>query len=100
MDTHRSADVLPGRNTEPPRHLASGASRRSSDEASTAAEPDGSLDVCGREGSLHVRTRERYVTVRQLLADGASLAEIGRQLELDCTAVRRFATPPASTNPS
>lgn len=57
----------------------------------TAAEPDGSLDVCGRERSLVVRTRERYTAVQQLLADGVSLAEIGRRLELERGTVRRFA---------
>jgi hypothetical protein len=62
----------------------------SPEPAATAAEPDGSLDVCGRERSLVVRTRERYAAVQQLLADGASLAEICRQLELDRTTVRRF----------
>ncbi|WP_426503016.1 ISL3 family transposase [Dactylosporangium sp. McL0621] len=56
-----------------------------------AAVPDGSLDVCGRERSLVVRTRERYTAVQQLLADGASLAEIGRRLELERDTVRRFA---------
>jgi hypothetical protein len=59
--------------------------------AATAAEPDGSLDVCGRERSLVVRTRERYTAVQQLLADVASLAEIGRRLELERGTVRRFA---------
>ena len=59
--------------------------------AATTAEPDGSLDVCGRERQLVVRTRERYAAVQQLLADGASLAEIGRQLELERGTVRRFA---------
>jgi len=59
--------------------------------AAPAAEPDGSLDVCGRERSLVVRTRERYAAVQQLLAEGVSLAEICRQLELDRTTVRRFA---------
>lgn len=56
-----------------------------------AAEPDGSLDVCGRERALIVRTRERYTAVQQLLADGASLAEIGRKLDLERGTVRRFA---------
>jgi hypothetical protein len=60
-------------------------------EDPAAAEPDGSLDVCGRERSLVVRTRERYAAVQQLLADGVSLAEIGRQLELERGTVRRFA---------
>jgi len=63
----------------------------SPDSAGTATEPDGSLDVCGRERSLVVRTRERYAAVQRLLADGASLAEICRQLELDRSTVRRFA---------
>jgi hypothetical protein len=53
--------------------------------------PDGSLDVCGRERSLVMRTRERYSAVQQLLAEGASLAEIGRRLELERGTVRRFA---------
>jgi transposase len=59
--------------------------------AAASAEPDGSLDVCGRERFLVARTRERYAAVQQLLADGASLAEICRRLELDRTTVRRFA---------
>jgi len=59
--------------------------------AATASEPDASLDVCGRERSLVVRTRERYTAVQQLLADGTSLAEIGRQLDLERGTVRRFA---------
>jgi transposase len=59
-------------------------------DADTAA-LDGSLDVCGRERSLVVRTRERYAAVQQLLADGASLAEICRRLDLDRSTVRRFA---------
>ena len=59
--------------------------------AATVAEPDGSLDVCGRERQLVVRTRERYAAVQQLLAEGASLAEVCRQLELERDTVRRFA---------
>jgi transposase len=55
-----------------------------------SVEPDGSLDVCGRERALVVRTRERYAAVQQLLADGASLAEICRKLELEHGTVRRF----------
>jgi hypothetical protein len=34
------------------------------DPAATAAEPDGSLGVCGRERSLVVRIRERYTAVQ------------------------------------
>jgi transposase len=60
-------------------------------EPTATAEPDGSLDVCGRERSLVVRTRERYAAVQQLLTNGASLSEIGRQLDLERDTVRRFA---------
>jgi hypothetical protein len=76
------AGPQPARDTEP---------AADPEPAAIAAEPDGSLDVCGRERQLVVRTRERYAAVQQLLADGASLAEIGRQLELERGTVRRFA---------
>ncbi|MBM0239711.1 transposase [Micromonospora sp. ATA32] len=38
-----------------------------------------------------MRTRQRYAAVQQLLAEGASLSVISRQLDLDRTTVRRFA---------
>jgi hypothetical protein len=63
----------------------------SPDSAGAATEPDGSLDVCGRERALVLRTRERYAAVQQLVAEGASLAEIGRRLQLERGTVRRFA---------
>jgi hypothetical protein len=44
-----------------------------------------------KEIRLVTRTRERYTQVRQVLADGASRAEIGRRLGLDPQTVRRFA---------
>jgi transposase len=53
--------------------------------------PDGMRDVCGRERPLVTRTRERYAAVQQLLADGASLGAISRELDLDRSTVRRFA---------
>ncbi|WP_444543363.1 transposase [Micromonospora sonchi] len=53
--------------------------------------PDGIRDVCGRERSLVARTRQRYAAVQQLLAEGASLSAISRQLDLDRSTVRRFA---------
>ncbi|MEC3975869.1 ISL3 family transposase [Amycolatopsis sp. H20-H5] len=54
-------------------------------------EPDGVLDVCGRERPLVVRTRQRYSDVQSLLAQGYSLGAIGRELTLDPSTVRRFA---------
>jgi transposase len=44
-----------------------------------------------REIRLITRTRERYTQVQQLLADGASRADVGRRLRLDPQTVRRFA---------
>lgn len=53
--------------------------------------PDGTLDVMGRPRRLVARTAERYAAVQALLADGQSLAVIGRTLRLDHSTVRRFA---------
>jgi hypothetical protein len=44
-----------------------------------------------KEIRLVTRTRERYTQVQQLLADGASRAEVSRRLDLDPQTVRRFA---------
>ena len=79
------AELEPARDTEPAGNAQSPGS------ADADAQSDGSLDVCGRERSLVVRTRERYTAVQQLLADGASLAVICRRLDLDRSTVRRFA---------
>lgn len=76
---------VPDAEPQPARHAAPAA------DTEAAAGPAGSLDVCGRERPLVVRTRERYTAVQRLLADGASLAEIGRRLELERGTVRRFA---------
>lgn len=43
------------------------------------------------ESRLAIRTRERYTAIHQLLAGGASRAEVSRQLDLDPHTVRRFA---------
>lgn len=51
----------------------------------------GTLDVCGRERRLVVRTRERFALVQDLLHDGASLESICHRLQLDRSTVRRFA---------
>lgn len=53
--------------------------------------PDGTLDVMGRPRRLVARTAERYAAVQGLLAEGKSLAAIGRALRLDHSTVRRFA---------
>ncbi|MFI9561763.1 ISL3 family transposase, partial [Nonomuraea endophytica] len=53
--------------------------------------PDGFRDVLGRERRLVIRHTERYEAVQALLAEGCSLAEIGRRLQLSRDAVRRFA---------
>ncbi|MFJ1610418.1 ISL3 family transposase [Streptomyces sp. NPDC088253] len=51
----------------------------------------GTLDVCGRERRLVVRTRERFALVQDLLHEGASLESICHRLQLDRSTVRRFA---------
>jgi hypothetical protein len=53
--------------------------------------PDGTLDVMGRPRRLVARTAERYAALQALLADGQSLATIGRTPRLDHSTVRRFA---------
>ncbi|MFF4393615.1 hypothetical protein ACFY0G_43955 [Streptomyces sp. NPDC001552] len=53
--------------------------------------PDGTLDVSGQPRRLVARTAERYAAVQALLAEGKSLAAIGRTLRLDHSTVRRFA---------
>ncbi|MCX5195795.1 ISL3 family transposase [Streptomyces sp. NBC_00249] len=53
--------------------------------------PDGTLDVLGRPRRLVARTAERYASVQALLAEGKTLAAIGRALRLDHSTVRRFA---------
>ncbi|MEN1882461.1 hypothetical protein [Streptomyces mirabilis] len=50
----------------------------------------GTLDVCGRERRLVVRTRGRFALVQGLLREGASLESICHQLQLDRSTVRRF----------
>jgi transposase len=53
--------------------------------------PDGSLDACGRERRLVIRTRERYAEIRERLGAGQSLAAICRATGLDRKTVQRFA---------
>jgi transposase len=54
-------------------------------------EQEGTLDACGRERRLVARTRQRYIDVQRLLAEGSSLSQICHTLELDRSTVRRFA---------
>jgi len=53
--------------------------------------PDGSLDGCGRERRLVIRTRERYAEIRGRLDAGQSLSAISRATGLDRKTVQRFA---------
>jgi transposase len=52
---------------------------------------DGSLDACGRERRLVIRTRERYAEIRGRLDAGESLSAISRATGLDRKTVQRFA---------
>ncbi|QNA77587.1 ISL3 family transposase [Streptomyces sp. So13.3] len=61
------------------------------DDEGPVAAPVGTLDVCGRERRLVVRTRERFTLVQDLLGQGASLESICHRLQLDRSTVRRFA---------
>ena len=55
------------------------------------AVPDGSLDVCGRERQLAVRTRERYAEIRERLDAGQPEAAIRRATGLDRRTVQKYA---------
>jgi transposase len=55
------------------------------------AVPDGSLDVCGRERQLAVRTRERYAEIRERLDAGQPQAAIRRATGLDRRTVQKYA---------
>ncbi|MFE7587888.1 ISL3 family transposase [Kitasatospora sp. NPDC057512] len=61
------------------------------DDARPFNPPDGIRDVLGHPRRLVARTRERYTAVQERLAEGKSLAAIGRELRLDHSTVRRFA---------
>jgi transposase len=54
-------------------------------------EPATTTPVQPAEPRLVTRTRERYAAVQHLLAEGASRADVSRQLGLDPHTVRRFA---------
>jgi hypothetical protein len=55
------------------------------------AVPDGFRDVHGHERRLAARHRERYAAVQALRAEGCSLREIARRLELARGTAARFA---------
>jgi transposase len=55
------------------------------------AVPDESLDVCGRERRLAVRTRERYAEIRERLQAGQPQAAIRRATGLDRRTVQKYA---------
>jgi transposase len=54
-------------------------------------EPDGFRDVHGHERRLVARHRERYAAVQALRAEGCSIREIARRLELSRNTVLKFA---------
>jgi transposase len=56
-----------------------------------AAEPDGFRDVHGHERRLVTRHGERYAAVQALRAEGCSIREIARRLELNRNTVLKFA---------
>jgi transposase len=55
------------------------------------AEPDGFRDAHGHERRLVARHRERYAAVQALLAEGCSIREIARRLELARGTAAKFA---------
>ena len=57
----------------------------------TPAEPDGFRDVHGHERRLVARHRERYAAVQALRAEGCSIREIARRLDLNRDTVVKFA---------
>ena len=61
------------------------------EQGERAIMPDGSLDACGRERRLVIRTRERYAEIHQRLDAGESLSGISRATGLDRKTVQRFA---------
>jgi transposase len=54
-------------------------------------DPDGFRDVHGHERRLVARHRERYATVQALRAEGCSIREIARRLDLNRNTVLKFA---------
>jgi transposase len=59
--------------------------------AGTAGEPDGFRDIHGDERRLVARHRERYAAVQALRAQGCSVREIARRLEMARGAAAKFA---------
>ena len=57
----------------------------------TPAEPDGFRDVHGHERRLVARHRERYAAVQALRAEGCSIREIARRLDLNRDTAVKFA---------
>ncbi|TMR04349.1 ISL3 family transposase, partial [Nonomuraea turkmeniaca] len=59
--------------------------------AAPPKQPDGYLDVNGRERALVTRQTSRYLETQELVAQGRSLKSISRELNLNYYAVRRYA---------
>jgi hypothetical protein len=58
----------------------------------TPAEPDGFRDMHGHERRLVARHRERYAVVQALRAEGCSIREIARRLDLNRDTAVKFAS--------
>lgn len=73
-----------------------GCLRQSPDDATTeAAEPAETtipLTAYGHPSKLAARTLERHALIRNLIAEGKTMAQIAREQRLDPRTVRRFAT--------
>jgi len=64
-------------------------------QAGPPAVPDGFRDVHGHERRLVARHRERYAAVQALRAEGCSVREIARRLELARGTAAKFASAPS-----
>lgn len=62
-----------------------------SPDAPAPAEPDGFRDTHGHERKLVARHRQRYAAVQALRAEGRSIREIARRLDLSRNTVLKFA---------